>query len=94
MGLISLDFIDTMLQVKKLENAANQCEDADAAVRAAYSDVCDSWEGEAAEAFKQKLKEWEKENANIERKINTIAKNIKRVAERIKEADEKAASFE
>ena len=94
MGLISLDYADAMIQVSRLENAANQCDDADKAVKAAFNEVCEAWEGEAAEAFKQRLAEWEKENWEIEDKLYTISKQIKRVAKSIKEADEKAASFE
>ncbi len=95
MGFISLDYADALLQVSRLENAADQCDDAAKAVKSAYSEVCNSWEGAAAEVFKQKLKEWERENSDIEDELYTIAKRIKKVAQSIKEADERAAaSFE
>ena len=91
MGLISINYADALAQVKKLQNAAEQCEDAERAANKAYSEVCDNWTGEAAEAFKTKIEEWKSENSRLKEEIRDVARLIKMVAKQIKEADEAAA---
>lgn len=91
MGLISINYADAMYQVKKLQNAAEQCEDAERAANKAYSEVSDNWTGEAAEAFKTKIEEWKTENNRLKEEIRDVARLIKMVAKEIKEADEAAA---
>jgi len=92
MGLISIDYLDAIHQANKLSNAAQQCEDAERTVNKAYSEVCESWSGEAAEAFKTKLEAWKAENNRIKEECIEISRLIKTVAKQIKEADEAAAS--
>ena len=91
MALISLNYLDALNQVKKLENAAEQCEDAERAVDKVYQEVCENWSGEAAEAFKAKLTEWKTENNKIKGDIEETARLIKKVAQQIKAADEAAS---
>lgn len=91
MALISINYLDAMNQVRKLNDAAEQCEDAERAVNKAYAEVCENWSGEAAEAFKLKLNEWKAENRKLKEDIRDTAQLIKRVAQQIKAADEAAA---
>ena len=60
MGLISIDYLDAIRQANKLNNAAEQCEDAQRAANKVYTEVCENWSGEAADAFKAKIEEWKK----------------------------------
>lgn len=91
MGLISIDYADALAQAKKLQYAAEQCEEAERAANKVYAEVCDNWSGEAAEAFKAKIDEWKTENNRIKDEISNVSQLIKTVAKQIKEADEAAA---
>lgn len=91
MGLISIDYLDAIRQANKLNNAAEQCEDAQRAANKVYTEVCENWSGEAADAFKAKIEEWKKENNRVMEECRDIAQLIKMVAKKIKEADEAAA---
>ena len=91
MGLISIDYFDAIRQANKLNNAAEQCEDAERAANKVYAEVCENWSGEAADAFKAKIEEWKKENKRVMEECRDIAQLIKMVAKQIKEADEAAA---
>lgn len=91
MSLISVNYVDALAQVKKLQIAAEKCEDAERAANKAYSEVNDNWSGEAAEAFKIKIEEWKAENNRLKAEIRDVAQLIKMVAKKIKEADEAAA---
>lgn len=90
-GLISIDYFDAIRQANKLNYAAEQCENAERAANKAYAEVCESWSGEAADAFKVKIEEWKKENKRVMEECRDIAQLIKMVAKQIKEADEAAA---
>lgn len=91
MGLISIDYLDAIRQANKLNNAAEQCENAERAASKVYAEVCENWSGEAADAFKVKIEEWKKENKRVMEECSDIAQLIKMVAKQIKEADEAAA---
>lgn len=90
--MISINYEDAMRQARKLKTAANECEDAERAANNAYSQVCESWSGEAADAFKMKLEEWKRENSRLKEDIREVAELIEIVARRIKEADEALAN--
>ena len=92
MGLISIDYYNTIRQANKLDNAAEQCEDAERAANKAYAEICENWGGEAAEAFKAKLEEWKRENNRLKEECRELARTIKKIAKEIKEADEAAAN--
>ena len=92
MGLISIDYYNAVRQAKKLQNAAEQCDDAVNAANKVCSEIEQNWSGEAAEAFKLKINEWKKENIQIAEELRDVAQLIKMVAKQIKEADEAAAS--
>lgn len=91
MGLISINYADALAQAKKLQCAAEQCEDAERAANKVYAEVCNNWSGEAAEAFKTKIDEWKAENNRLKEEIRDVSQLIKMVAKQIKEADEAAA---
>ena len=89
---ISIDYASTLLQARKLENAADDCADILQGIDRQLSAIDGAWEGNAADAYKSKLNELKQQNIKIQNELRQTAASIKDVARIIKEADEAAAS--
>ena len=89
--MISIDYSNAIRQANKLNEAANECNEIIRSLKTISDSLKGFWDGEAANAFIEKLSESQKENARIKSEINDTALLIKNVANAIKRADEEAA---
>ncbi len=89
---ISIDYASTLLQARKLENAADDCAEILQGIEKQLSVIDGAWEGNAAEAYKSKFNELKQQNIKIQNELRQTAASIKDVARIIKEADEAAVA--
>lgn len=89
--MISIDYANAIRQANKLNEIADECSEIINSLKTITDKLKDYWDGEAANAFIEKLIESQKQNAKIKSEINDTAQLIKNVANAIKRADEEAA---
>lgn len=89
--MISIDYANAICQANKLNEIADECNEIINSLKSIADRLNNHWDGEAANAFIEKLGESQKQNAKIKSEISDTAQLIKNVATAIKRADEEAA---
>lgn len=90
MGTISLDYEKVMVEVARLKTIANELNTLNRNAQNTLKDMSSYWEGDAAREFLAVNEKWRKEMKSIEKEAAELAKLIKKVADEIKEAEERA----
>lgn len=92
MGTISLDYEKVMVEVARLKTIANELNTLNRNAQNTLKDMSSYWEGDAAREFLAVNEKWRKEMKSIEKEAAELAKLIKKVADEIKEAEERASA--
>lgn len=90
MGLIRINYSQAIRESNRLKTVANDCQNANAMVDRLIQKIPTYWQGDAANAFIDKLNEWKRENNSIKTEANNLGTTIKRVADEIREAERRA----
>ena len=90
MATISLDYTKVIGEVNRLKTIANELSTLQINAQNALKDMNSYWEGTAANEFSTENEKWRKEMKSIEKEISDLANLIKKVADEIKEAEERA----
>jgi WXG100 family type VII secretion target len=87
---ISLNHASVMREVRRLQTLAGDLNSLQTNARNALNDMNTYWEGTAANEFAAKNETWRREIQSIERELNSLADLIKKVADEIQAAEERA----
>lgn len=90
MGLIRIDYNEAIREANRLKTIANDCQNANVLVDRLINAIPSYWQGDAANAFKDKLQDWKRENNSIKTEANNLSSTIRRVANEIREAERRA----
>ena len=90
MGLIRINYSQAIRESNRLKTVANDCQNANVMVDRLIQKIPTYWQGDAANAFIDKLNEWKRENNAIKTEANNLGITIKRVADEIREAERRA----
>ncbi len=93
MELIRIDYGKAIALAKELENAARMCEDSlrNLRIERANSETC--WQGVSGNAMRSQMTAAERELAAEKDRLNTIAANIRRVAEEMRKKDKELSGI-
>ena len=89
---ISIDYAQLMAQAKRLEEAADTCDEGTVRLRSRINDISGYWKGEAADAMYLKLVELYKQNIALQQELRDAAAQVRHTAESIKQKDDSAAA--
>ena len=90
MSTISINHSQVMAEVKRLRTVANELSIMRTNAQNAVSNMNAFWEGTAANAFTAENERWRRELRNIEEEIANLSTLIQRVANEIREAEQRA----
>lgn len=93
MKTIRLDYAKVTQEVSRLKNAANACQNLANESKKEFADLHNYWEGAAASVFMAAYTRWQKDILAIGKELNTLYVLIQRVADEIREAENRAASI-
>lgn len=87
MSIIRVDYDRAIALAKELENAARMCEDSlrDLRNERGNSEAC--WQGVSGNAMRSQMEAAERELKAAKSQLTTIAANIRRVAEELRQKD-------
>ena len=92
MATISLDYAKVIVEINRLKTISNELHTLQTNVQNAMNDMNSYWEGAAAKEFLAVSDNWRKEVKSIEVEILDIANLIRKVADEIKLAEERATA--
>lgn len=93
MGLVRIDYGKAIALAKELENAARMCGDSlrSLKIERANSEVC--WQGVSGNAMRSQMEVTERELKAAKGQLETIAANIRRVAEELRKKDKELSGI-
>jgi len=92
MATISMDYEKVAAEIKRLETVASELQAMQANAQNILKDISSYWEGAAANEFGSANKRWCDEIKSIGNEITLIAGLIRKVADEIKAAEERAVA--
>lgn len=89
MPSIRIDYDNTRTNARKLMQAAEVCEDSSRRLTTARNDIPSYWNGVAAETYITALEKWTRESAQLQEDLNSLARQIIRIADEFEEAEQR-----
>lgn len=90
--MIKVNYSKTRSAAKRLNYAANTCNEMTAEARKLISTIPTCWRGESATAFLSELFDWMRENRAIQTELNDLASDIIRIANEFEETEKRIAA--
>jgi len=90
MATISLNYEKVMGEVNRLKTVVSELQKAQADAKNAVNNMGSYWEGQAAGAFSTATQKWCAEMKSIEAEADALARLIKKVADDIRAAEQRA----
>lgn len=87
MGLIRVDYDRAIALAKELEDAARKCEDSLRDLKTERGNSEAFWQGVSGNAMRSQMEAAERELKAAKGQLTTIAANIRRVAEELRQKD-------
>lgn len=90
MAMIRINYTQAIREANRLKTVANDCQTANTQIDRLIRAVPVQWQGDAANAFTDKLNEWKRENNSIISEANNLSNTVRRVANEIRAAEQRA----
>lgn len=88
--MIRIDYAKAIREANRLQTTANECQTMCSLIDTLLRDMPAYWEGDSEKQFEAELAQWKRETLSIKTELSSLSKTVKKVANDIKEAEERA----